>query len=156
MFTTTRIIKKYPNRRLYDTEQSCYITLADLRQLILDGSDVQVIDSATEEDLTRAILLQIITESESGGEPLFSSTMLTQLIRFYGGTMAGLFARYMEQSLSLFAQQQEKGSATQNPMETLTRVTENNMRLWGQMQDEWLRTLGGAGRRGDDESNGKK
>jgi polyhydroxyalkanoate synthesis repressor PhaR len=141
---TERLIKKYPNRRLYDTVQSSYITLSDLKQLILDGVDVKVIDNASEEEITRSILLQIITESEAGGEPLFTSAMLTQLIRFYGGTMQGIFARYLEQSLSLFAKQQE-GASQGNPLDAVTRMTENNMRLWSDMQQEWLRTIGGKG-----------
>jgi polyhydroxyalkanoate synthesis repressor PhaR len=137
MVMPPRLIKKYPNRRLYDTHKSCYITLADLRQLILAGHDVQVIDSASEEEITRSILLQIITESEAGGEPLFNTTMLTQLIRFYGGTVQGLFARYMEQSLNLFAQQQ--GGSQPNPLDALSKMTENNLRIWGDMQQELLR-----------------
>jgi polyhydroxyalkanoate synthesis repressor PhaR len=140
-----RLIKKYPNRRLYDTVQSSYITLSDLKQLILEGVDVKVVDNTTEEEITRSILLQIITESEAEGEPLFTANMLTQLIRFYGGTMQGLFTRYLEQSLSLITKQQE-GASQPNPVEAMTRMAENNMRLWNDMQQEWLRTLGGKGR----------
>ena len=84
MSDTPRIIKKYPNRRLYDTANSGYITLADVKQMVLENIDFQVIDAKTGDDLTRAILLQIILEEEAGGMPMFSSEMLAQMIRFYG------------------------------------------------------------------------
>ena len=88
--TEERIIKKYPNRRLYDTAESKYITFTDIRDLVMSGVKFKVQDSATKEDLTRQILMQIIIEEESGGRPLFSADMLAQLIRFYGGTMQGV------------------------------------------------------------------
>src|SRR3954470_24893913 len=84
MADTTRIIKKYPNRRLYDTATSGYITLADVKKMVLETIDFQVVDAKTGDDLTRAILLQIILEEESAGLPMFSSEMLAQMIRFYG------------------------------------------------------------------------
>ncbi|WP_428633728.1 polyhydroxyalkanoate synthesis repressor PhaR, partial [Sedimenticola sp.] len=93
--SNTRIIKKYPNRRLYDTELSRYITLSDIRELVMKGMDFQVVDTNTNEDLTRSILLQIMLDEESGGEPLFSAKMLSQIIRFYGGTVQGILARYL-------------------------------------------------------------
>ena len=92
-----RLIKKYPNRRLYDTELSHYITLSDVRDLVMQGVELQILDSNSGEDLTRATLLQIMLEEESGGDPLFTANMLAQIIRFYGGTLQGLFARYMEE-----------------------------------------------------------
>src|SRR5207253_149138 len=85
-----RIIKKYPNRRLYDTETSAYITLAEVKDLVLQYKDFQVQDAKSGEDLTRAILLQIILEEESGGVPMFSSDMLANIIRYYGHAMQGL------------------------------------------------------------------
>src|SRR6476660_9605090 len=93
-----RIIKKYPNRRLYDTANSGYITLADVKQMVLEQVEFQVVDAKSGEDLTRSILLQIILEEESGGLPMFSSDMLTQMIRFYGNAMQGIIANYMEQN----------------------------------------------------------
>ena len=84
-----RIIKKYPNRRLYDTEVSRYITLADVRDLVMNCAEFRVVDAANDSDITRSILLQIMLEEETGGEPLFSATMLAQIIRFYGGTLQG-------------------------------------------------------------------
>jgi polyhydroxyalkanoate synthesis repressor PhaR len=84
MANELRLIKKYPNRRLYDTANSGYITLADVKQMVLDNIDFQVLDAKSGEDLTRAILLQIILDEESGGVPMWSSEMLVQMIRFYG------------------------------------------------------------------------
>src|ERR1700755_1375481 len=85
-----RLIKKYPNRRLYDTETSTYITLTDVKQLVLDQEEFKVIDAKTNEDLTRAILRKIILDEDSGGLPMFSSSMLSQIIRFYGHAMQGM------------------------------------------------------------------
>ena len=90
-----RIIKKYPNRRLYDTTTSGYITLADVKKMILDHIEFKVIDAKTNDDLTRSILLQIILEEESGGMPMFSSEMLAQMIRFYGHAMQGVMGTYL-------------------------------------------------------------
>jgi polyhydroxyalkanoate synthesis repressor PhaR len=95
------MIKKYPNRRLYDTELSRYVTLADVRELVMQGQEMRVIDTANSENITRSILLQIMLEEESSGEPLFSAKMLCQLIRFYGGSVQGIFARYLEKPGSL-------------------------------------------------------
>src|SRR3954453_19209136 len=91
-----RLIKKYPNRRLYDTKTSSYITLADVKQMVLKNEDFQVIDAKTNEDISRQILLQIILEEESGGMPMFSSDLLSQMIRSYGSAMQG----FMWSSLS--------------------------------------------------------
>ncbi len=139
-----RIIKKYPNRRLYDTELSRYITLADVRDLVLRCVPFRVQDTATDADLTRSILLQIMLEEESGGKPLFSSTMLAQIVRFYGGTMQGFFARYLEDSLDVFAKQQEKMQETwgENPVEAMARTTQRNVQLWADLQKDFLRAAG--------------
>jgi polyhydroxyalkanoate synthesis repressor PhaR len=103
-----RLIKKYPNRRLYDTETSTYITLTDVKQLVLDQEDFKVIDAKTNEDLTRSILLQIILEEESGGLPMFSSSMLSQIIRFYGHAMQGMMGTYLEKNIQAFIDIQNK------------------------------------------------
>ena len=97
-----RIIKKYPNRRLYDTETSTYITLAEVKDLVLQYKEFQVQDAKSGEDLTRSILLQIILEEESGGVPMFSSDLLAQLIRFYGHAMQGLMGTYLEKNIRAF------------------------------------------------------
>ena len=139
-----RIIKKYPNRRLYDTEVSRYITLADVRELVMSCTPFRVLDSANDGDITRAILLQIMLEEETGGEPLFSAAMLAQIIRFYGGTLHGLFAHYLENALDLFAKQQTQMAETwgENPFEAMTRVTQRNVELWSDLQKDFLRAAG--------------
>ncbi|MFO1303518.1 MAG: polyhydroxyalkanoate synthesis repressor PhaR [Burkholderiales bacterium] len=103
-----RTIKKYPNRRLYDTANSGYITLADVKQMVLDNIDFQVVDAKTNEDLTRAILLQIILDEEGGGVPMFSSEMLAQMIRFYGTAQQTIMGQYMEQNVKAFLAIQKK------------------------------------------------
>lgn len=104
----TRIIKKYPNRRLYDTATSSYITLADVKKLVLDHTDFQVIDAKSAEDLTRAILLQIILDEESGGVPMFTSDMLSQIIRFYGNAMQGMMGAFLEKNIHTFIDIQKR------------------------------------------------
>jgi len=99
MANATRLIKKYPNRRLYDTQTSAYITLADVKQLVLGNESFRVVDAKSGEDLTRSILLQIILEEEAGGAPLFSSPMLAQIIRFYGHAMQGMMGAYLEKTM---------------------------------------------------------
>jgi polyhydroxyalkanoate synthesis repressor PhaR len=103
-----RLIKKYPNRRLYDTQTSSYITLDDVKQLVLDSEEFQVVDAKSSEDLTRSILLQIILEEESVGVPMFSSTVLAQIIRFYGHAMQGIMGAYLEKNLQAFMEIQAK------------------------------------------------
>ncbi len=103
-----RLIKKYPNRRLYDTQTSTYITLADVKQLVLDHQEFQVVDAKTGDDLTRSILLQIILEEESAGMPMFSAGMLAQIIRFYGHAMQGIMGTYLEKNLQAFIDIQDK------------------------------------------------
>jgi polyhydroxyalkanoate synthesis repressor PhaR len=102
MTKPVRVIKKYPNRRLYDTANSGYITLADVKLMVLEFIDFQVIDAKTGDDLTRPILLQIILEEESAGVPMFSSEMLSQMIRFYGNALQGIMGNYMEQNVKAF------------------------------------------------------
>jgi polyhydroxyalkanoate synthesis repressor PhaR len=97
-----RVLKKYPNRRLYDTQLSTYITLADVKAMVLSAERFEVRDAKTGEDLTRSILLQIILEEESGGVPIFSAPMLSQLIRFYGHAMQGMMGSYLEKNLQTF------------------------------------------------------
>jgi len=102
MQSQVRLIKKYPNRRLYDTKTSSYITLADVKQMVLKQEDFQVIDAKSGDDLTRQILLQIILEEESGGVPMFSSDLLSQLIRSYGNAMQGMMGSYLERNIRAF------------------------------------------------------
>ncbi len=108
MADATRLIKKYPNRRLYDTQTSTYITLADVKQLVLEKEDFQVVDAKSQEDLTRQILLQIILEEEAGGMPMFTSPMLSHMIRFYGNAMQGMMGTYLEKNIQAFIDIQDK------------------------------------------------
>lgn len=108
MAQTVRLIKKYPNRRLYDTESSAYVTLAEIRQLVLDHVEFQVVDAKTQQDLTRNILMQIILEEECGGAPLFSNPMLSQMIRTYGNALQGVMGNCLEQGMQSFLEIQRK------------------------------------------------
>ncbi|MDN3922082.1 polyhydroxyalkanoate synthesis repressor PhaR [Roseateles violae] len=106
-----RVLKKYPNRRLYDTQTSSYITLADVKAMVLDGQAFEVRDAKTAEDITRSILLQIILEEETGGVPMFSTTALSQIIRFYGHAMQGVMGAYLEKNMQSLAELQDRFSA---------------------------------------------
>jgi polyhydroxyalkanoate synthesis repressor PhaR len=106
--TPQRVIKKYPNRRLYDTETSAYITLVDVKGLVMEGARFVVQDAKTGADLTRSILLQIILEEEAGGMPMLSTAMLEQLIRFYGNAMQGMMGSYLEKTVQAFIEIQGK------------------------------------------------
>ncbi len=136
----TRVIKKYPNRRLYDTEISSYITLEDVRQLICDGEKFEVIDAKSGEDLTRTVLLQIIAEHEERGQPIFSTELLTQIIRFYGDALQGFMGNYLERSMQLFLDQQSQFRSQlsslmgQTPWSMLNQLTERNLDMWKNFQ----------------------
>jgi polyhydroxyalkanoate synthesis repressor PhaR len=106
--SSERLIKKYPNRRLYDTQTSSYITLSDVKQLVLDADEFTVVDAKSNEDLTRSILLQIILEEESHGVPMFSSSVLSQIIRYYGHAMQGMMGSYLEKNVQAFTDIQTK------------------------------------------------
>jgi polyhydroxyalkanoate synthesis repressor PhaR len=108
MSAQVRTIKKYPNRRLYDTETSSYITLADVKKLVLGNVEFRVEDAKTKDDLTRSILLQIILEEETAGEPMFTSDSLAQIIRLYGNAMQGMMGGYLEKNIQTFMQIQQK------------------------------------------------
>ncbi len=146
--TEQRLIKKYPNRRLYDTEESRYITLADVQRLMLNGTDVKVIDTQSGEDITRGILIQIITEQEAGGNPLFTTDMLTRFIRFYDESAQDAFSSFLEQTLKLYSEQQEQLRAQMDQIvsgpavDTWTELAERNMDLWREMQNSFLQTAG--------------
>jgi len=108
MTAANRLIKKYPNRRLYDTKSSSYITLVDVKALVLQSEPFEVIDAKSGEDLTRSILLQIILEEEAGGAPMFSAELLAQMIRFYGNAMQGMMGKYLENNIKAFTDMQGK------------------------------------------------
>lgn len=146
-----RIIKKYPNRRLYDTEASKYITLDDVRNLVLNNEEFIVKDVKSEEDLTRNILLQIIIEQEHDGEPLFSTQALSHIIRFYGDSVQSVAADFLQNSISLFVSQQKQlqeqiqQAVTSNPLTAIAEVTERNLELWKKMQESFFNTASGKG-----------
>lgn len=143
-----RVLKKYPNRRLYDTEISRYITLEEVRQLVLNHVPFRVEDKRTHEDITRSILLQVIAEQEQGGNPIFTVDLLTFIIRFYGDPMQSSISRYLELSLQLFMQQQQhfteqlrqKLGATQ-PLMTIKEMAERQVPLWRTVRREFIRNL---------------
>lgn len=146
-----RVIKKYPNRRLYDTVESRYITLADVRKLVVERIEFVVVDKKTQEDITRSILLQVIAEQEHAGEPLMSRDFLSQVIRSYGGgAMQGVVGCYLEQSLKLFASQQRevreraKTVVGADPQDAVAAVVQRNYQRWRSVQDEIFRALMGA------------
>ena len=103
-----RIIKKYPNRRLYDTQTSAYITLAEVKELVMQSEPIVVKDAKTGEDLTRSILLQIILEEEAGGAPMLTEAMLANIIRFYGHAMQGFMGSYLERNVQVFTEMQSR------------------------------------------------
>jgi polyhydroxyalkanoate synthesis repressor PhaR len=141
-----RVNKKYPNRRLYDTEISSYITIEDVRQLIVEGEDFEVRDAKSGEDLTRQVLLQIIAEHEQDGEPMLSTQLLSQIIRFYGDSLQGFMGNYLERSMQMFLEQQQQfrqqvGSLLgQTPWTMMNQLTERNLEVWKDFQ----KTLGGG------------
>jgi polyhydroxyalkanoate synthesis repressor PhaR len=146
-----RVIKKYPNRRLYDTVESRYITLGDIRRLVLDKVDFVVVDKKSQEDITRGILLQVISEQEHEGEPMMSQDFLAQVIRAYGGTMQTMVGDYLEQSLKLFMAQQSqlrdrvRSMVGIDPMSTMTTLAHDNFQRWRQMQETFFQSMASAG-----------
>jgi polyhydroxyalkanoate synthesis repressor PhaR len=148
----SRTIKKYPNRRLYDTVESRYITLADIRRLVIDRIDFMVMDKKTHSDITRSILLQVIAEQEHGGEALMSRDFLAHVIRSYGGSMQGMMGSYLEQSLKLFTSQQRdtrdrsKAMADGESAEAVNRLAQRNNQRWRSVQDEIFQMLTSAAR----------
>jgi polyhydroxyalkanoate synthesis repressor PhaR len=143
----TRIIKKYPNRRLYDTDISSYITLEDVRQLIVDNEPFEVRDAKTSEDITRSVLLQIIADQEQDGQPILSTELLSQIIRFYGDSLQGFMGSYLERSMQTFLEQQQQFRSQLNnmlgqaPWSMLNQLTERNMDLWKQFQQGLLGSI---------------
>jgi polyhydroxyalkanoate synthesis repressor PhaR len=151
-----RLIRKYSNRRLYDTTASRHVTLEDLRQVIVSGDRIKVLDDKSGEDLTRSVLLQIIAEQEQFGVPVLGSELLEMIIRFYGSPMQALLTRYLGQAFGSILRQQEAmqsemAKALQAPFAPLTELTRQNMEMWEQMQSATRSafTGGGASSRAD-------
>ena len=151
--TEERIIKKYANRRLYDTAESRYIALDDIRQLVMDGARFRVVD-ASGDDITRSILLQIIVEQEEKGQPMLSTRLLEQIILYYGDTLQSFVGTYLEKSMDAFIRQQQ---VLQDQMESMLEMApssvfrdmaERNLQLWKSMQDNLMKAYvpdGGTG-----------
>ena len=133
-----RTLKKYPNRRLYDTRSSSYITLADVKRMVLSSDEFEVRDAKTGEDLTRSILLQIILEEESGGVPLFNASMLANIIRFYGHTMQGAMGAMLERNLQAFAEMQKQLVSGQTPLmhNLMGSYLEQSRTMFDKMQEQ--------------------
>ena len=145
-----RVIKKYPNRRLYDTEISSYITLEEVRQLVVDGEEFEVRDAKSGEDLTRSVLLQIIAEHEERGQPMFTTQLLSQIIRFYGDSLQGFMGSYLERSLQVFLDQQQQFRSQlntvlgQTPWSMLNDMTERDLDMWKTLQQGFLNAAAGS------------
>lgn len=157
-----RIIKKYPNRRLYDTEISSYITLEEVRQLVVDGEEFEVRDAKSGENLTRSVLLQIISEHEDRGQPMFTTQLLSQVIRFYGDSLQGFMGSYLEKSLQVFLDQQQQFRSQLNnlmgrtPWSMLNEMTERNLDVWKSVQQGFLTDAVNRAREGNGPAKPKK
>ena len=140
--TDGRIIKKYPNRRLYDTQTSAYVTLSDIKKLVMAQERFYVVDANTGENLTRSILMQIILEEESAGTPLFSTEALSQMIRFYGHSLQGMMSPFLEKNLSGFIDMQNQFSA-QSKQIGQAMTPESWMKFMQQQSPETLGSMSG-------------
>jgi polyhydroxyalkanoate synthesis repressor PhaR len=152
-----RVIKKYANRRLYDTAESRYVALDDIRQLVTEGKPFRVIDTVNGEDITRSILLQIIVEQEEKGQPMLSTRLLEQIILYYGNTLQSFVGTYLEKSMDSFVRQQQllqdqmEQILQMAPSSVLKEMAERNMELWKGMQENLLQSfVSGTGSRKPD------
>ena len=148
------LIKKYANRRLYDTVTSSHITLEGIRDLVASGTDVSIVDDTSGEDITRSVLLQIIAERELGGKPMLDSSFLMSIIRLYGNPMQDFVGEFLSNSFDTFMNQQAKyqpqmrEALKSTPLSTMQDLAESNMKAWQAMQDVML----GKPRRADERS----
>ncbi len=141
-----RLIKKYANRRLYDASISKHVTLEDIRDLIVRGEKIKVVEDKSGDDITRLILLQVISEQEQFGKPILTTQLLESIIRYYGGPMQDYMASYLEQSVSAFMRQQEGMqqqvsqmlSKAPPPMNAMAELTRQNMEMWSRVQEGML------------------
>jgi polyhydroxyalkanoate synthesis repressor PhaR len=145
--TQERLIKKYANRRLYDASQSRHITLDDIRGLIVKGEKIKVVEDKTGADITRHILLQVIAEQEQFGRPILSTTVLESIIRFYGNSMQGFLASFLEKSVETFLHQQDNLQqqiskiVSSAPIATMADLTRSNLEALSKMQESMLSAL---------------
>jgi len=137
------VIKKYPNRRLYDTQKSAYITVADVLKIIRSGEDFQVVDAESGNDITRTVLVQIITEQEGGASPIFTTDMLTRFIRVYDDSSQALFGEFLDKNMKMFSEQQKQfqdqlGNIIGSPIQIMKDLTERNLAMWSDMQSKFM------------------
>jgi polyhydroxyalkanoate synthesis repressor PhaR len=157
--STVRVIKKYPNRRLYDTDESRYITLANVKDLVVKKIEFVVIDKKSGDDITRSILLQVISEQEQQGEAIMSQDFLSQVIRSYDKVMPGFMANYLEQSTKMFMVQQQnlRGQVKRvvgvDPVLAVADIAQKNFNRWKSLQEEVLRRLSGSPQDAKDEAD---
>ena len=143
-----RVIKKYSNRRLYDTAEKKYVNLTEVRQLVVDGVEFTVTDVKSGDDITRQILLQVIAELELGGHPMLTSEILTQMIRFYGGAFQNVFTDYLSQTVSIINGQQQAYQNQLNEllgasgMSSVSDIAQQNLKIWTDMQQQVLKMYG--------------
>jgi polyhydroxyalkanoate synthesis repressor PhaR len=140
---TERVIKKYANRRLYDATGSRHVTLEDIRKMIVGGEKVKIVDDKSGDDLTRAVLLQVISEQEQFGTPVLSTELLEAIIRFYGNPVQEMLTRYMEQSVGTLLRQQqvmraEMAKALEGPMAPMAEFARQNMEQWTKLQSTMM------------------
>jgi polyhydroxyalkanoate synthesis repressor PhaR len=148
--TKERLIKKYANRRLYDASISKHVTLEDIRDLIVRGEKIKVVEDKSGEDITRLILLQVIAEQEQFGKPILTTQLLESIIRYYGGPMQDFMAGYLEQSVAAFMRQQESVqqqftqvlTSAPPPMNAMAELSRQNMEMWNRMQESMLAFMG--------------
>ena len=141
-----RLVKKYANRRLYDVETSQYITLEDLKKLIIDGENIEVQDAKTKSNITREVLLQLVAEQEHSGQPILNEAVLKSMIQFYGHPMQKLASQYLEMSLNQLQGQrvrlrEQMKTVMQSPADMLSAMTHQNVDWMKQLQDQFLNTL---------------
>lgn len=154
-----RLIKKYANRRLYDSSQSRHITLDDIRNLIVKGEKIRVVEDKTGKDITRHILLQVIAEQEQFGRPILSTPVLEAIIRFYGNSMQGLLAAFLEKSIEVFLHQQEvvqnqiSKIVAHTPLSTVADITRQNLETLSKMQESLLNAILSKRDKGRDEDD---
>ena len=144
-----RLIKKYANRRLYDSTESRHVTLEDIRKMIVSGAKVKVVDDKSGDDLTRAVLLQVIAEQDQYGTPVLSTELLEAIIRFYGNPVQEMLTKYMEQSVGALVRQQETmraemTKALAGPMAPLAEFARQNMDQWSKVQASMMSAFTGA------------
>ena len=153
-----RVIKKYPNRRLYDTEKSSYITLNEVLEIIRSGQEFKVVDAVSGDDISRSILVQIIIEQENGESPIFTTDMLTRFIRFYDDAAQNLFGEFLESNMQIFSDQQKRfqqqvveGMMNSPATRIMQEATERNLAMWQNMQQRFF-DLATSGMRPSQES----